>query len=349
MNIEKCLKAYSDIFYHEMYGINHHINSKRLLEQQSIDFLNSYGMSDSEYRNTCFPIMERIFKFNPREIFDLRRESVSNLFCGSFNFFAYHSSPLFWKRTYEMIQNICKECKDCYIYIIEAECCEEDTDIAFKIKIPACFSWEKISCGGYITDVLFNMFQKNYFVFGDSGKWGRWCDYDNDIIDYEIFGFKLLNKSISDYKDFYSISYDEFREYNYIPNNLKVGFWNNIKKKQNDKIIYFYYKEDKKAQYQLKSIIDIFATLPLRKSAPLPANEIGVTYYIEYDKTNEVTTRYIILGPNNDVVEIAPNRFSLGWLIDEGVTLTTYTETHLIHYIDKEFFEDLWIKASNVI
>ena len=53
-------------------------------------------------------------------------------------------------------------------------------------------------------DVLFNRPNCNYYVFGDSGKWGKWCDYDNIYSDYEIFCYKYVISPIMEYKAYFS-------------------------------------------------------------------------------------------------------------------------------------------------
>ena len=204
MNIEKCLDNYSEAFYHDFYGMNRLINDEKALSQQASLFLHRYAMSDSEYNSICVPVMQKVFKSSPSKTFNIREEPIGEMFRDKYKYFTYQSSPLFWDESYELIQKICSEYGDQYLFIIEEESCEKDPDMAFKIKIPVNHSWEEVSNGGYITDVLFNMFRNNYYVFGDRGMWGRWCDYNNDYMDYEAFGYMTEVPAVSKYKDYFS-------------------------------------------------------------------------------------------------------------------------------------------------
>ena len=214
MNTEKCLSNYCDCFYHEFWGINRQITNEGVLMQQSIDFLHQYAMNDFEYKDICIPVMRKVFKFSPEKPFDVNTMTMSDMIEENFEYFSYHSSPLFWKESYELILKICAEYGDQNIFIVEEECCEKDPDSAFKIRIPVGKSWNEVSNGGYITDVLFNSSNRNYYVFGDSGKWGKWCDYDNDNCDYETFCYKHITPPVLEYKTYFSeyiIQDDKFR------------------------------------------------------------------------------------------------------------------------------------------
>lgn len=213
MDIEACLDIYCDPFYHDFYGINHQMTNDELLREQSRDFLLNFALSESEYKNQCIPIQQKIFRCLPEKHFDISSMSLSDIMLKDFMFFAYYSAPLFWKETYEQIRRICEESGDNYIFIVEEECCERNPKVAFKLKIPVSKSWDELKNGGYISDVLFNMFNHNYYVFGDSGKWGKWCDYDNDYIDYEVFVYKDFTPPVKAYMDYFS----EYLTENVIP------------------------------------------------------------------------------------------------------------------------------------
>lgn len=204
MNIEKCLNNYCDAFYHEFWGINHQLANHEVLMQQAIVFLNQYAMNKFVYKDVCTPVMQKIFKVSPSEIFDIRVMPMTEMIEDGFDYFSYHSSPLLWKESYELIQKVCAEYGDKYIFIVEEEECESSPDSAFKLRIPVCKSWEELSNGGYISDVLFNRPNCNYYVFGDSGMWGKWCDYDNNNMDYETFCYKHITPSVSEYKTYFS-------------------------------------------------------------------------------------------------------------------------------------------------
>lgn len=204
MNIEKCLDYYSESFNHEFWSIDSQIVDENVLRRQALDFLRHYAMSDSEYKDLCTPVMQTVFRFSLERTFKIGSMALDEMFEDGFEYFSYNSSPLFWKESYELLMKVCMEYGDKNIFIVEEESCEKDPEVAFKIKIPVGKSWEEISKGGYITDVLFNMPNHNYYVLGDSGMWGKWCDYDNRFSDYETFCFKRMSPVVLEYKDYFS-------------------------------------------------------------------------------------------------------------------------------------------------
>jgi hypothetical protein len=231
MVTEKCLEKYSDEFYSLMYG-----RKGTGIDASNIDqgrlFLQKYYMDDVEYEGKCMQAMRKVFANNPESFFDIRYKTIQDLLSNQSHYFSYQSSPLFWKESYELIQAICVKYGDRYIYILEEERCETAPEAAFKLKIPVNHSWEMLANGGCIANVLFNMFQNNYYVFGDSGKWGKWCDYDNDFIDYEVFAYKYETPQIAAYKDYFAITEEDYKSLNMVPPNLRGGLWNIIRRER---------------------------------------------------------------------------------------------------------------------
>ena len=203
MNIEKCIENYCDTFYHDFWGINHLLTDEKILKQQAIDFLNQYAMNDLEYSCYCVPLMRKVFKFMPEIKFDFSVMTMADMIEEGLEYFMYNSSPLFWKESYELIQEVCAIYGDKNIFIVEEECCEKVPSSAFKIKIPVGVTWERVSNGGYITDVLCKSPNCNYYVCGDSGQWGKWCDYDNNDFDYETFCYKYETLPVLNYKAYF--------------------------------------------------------------------------------------------------------------------------------------------------
>ena len=350
MNIETCLEKYSDEFYSLMYGINDSMSQEESMKKARA-FLHQYAMSDSEYNNICIPAMRKIFVSKPETYFDIRNMGVGELFGVESDYFTYLSSPLFWKETYELIQAVCKDYGDQYIFIVEEERCEECPEAAFKLKIPISNSWEVVSEGGFIADVLFNMFNNNYYVFGDSGNWGKWCDYDNDYLDYEVFGYKYVMASVLSYKDFFSITKEEYKSY-YIPKNLRVGFWNSIKRDKESEMTCFYFQLDKRNSCENTkiSLFDRAVVFFLNKICRIPRanpdfdeiyNQVN-TWCIEYDEKNDYTNREVGLDKNGGVIVKAPYKINLGFWVDNDLTLKDYADRFHVRYIDNETFEKLW-------
>lgn len=222
MNIEKCMEKYSDEYYKEMFGVRQEMDAEESTNKAKV-FLQKFAMDDELYQRLCVPVQQKIFKFPAPTDYNVLSQEVSDLFNSEATIFSYNSSPLFWKENFSLVKDIGKAFGEQFIFIIEDEGCEEDPQQAFKLRIPIETDWEELSDGGFISDVVLNMFHNNYYVFGDSGNWGRWCDYENDWMDYEAFGYTRICPEILTYKELCFMSRAEYKELekNGIPSTIK--------------------------------------------------------------------------------------------------------------------------------
>lgn len=100
---------------------------------------------------------------------------------------------LFVKDEFELVMRLGKMAGDRHFAIVEDY--DEDQPPPHKhpplrFKYPISTSWEEINAGGYISLELFGMPHKNYFVFGDSGLWGKYAAND-DVFPRYFFGYHL--------------------------------------------------------------------------------------------------------------------------------------------------------------
>ena len=69
----------------------------------------------------------------------------------------------------------------------------------YKVKYPVNITWEEISSGGFVSDEIIEGFGiKEYFVFGESGIWGKY-DANDDIINcrpLHMLGFSKAYTSL---------------------------------------------------------------------------------------------------------------------------------------------------------
>jgi len=207
MNIEKCLEKYSSEYYKKMFGLHPEI-SDEISFRKAEQFLKKFAMDETSFFSECIPAMSKIFRPDGYKGFDVSKMSFKKIFQDGVTMFSYISSPLFWDESLSYIKEIAKASDDKYLFIIENEECEEQEDVAFKLKIPTNISWEELSGGGFVSDVVFNMFHNDYLVFGEKGNWGRWCDYDNDWVDYEVFGYNTNSLAIQNYRNWCSLDND---------------------------------------------------------------------------------------------------------------------------------------------
>ena len=212
MVITKCLDVYSSEFYIGMFGFNPDMDEEESYNRGKA-FLERYAMNDADYKNECLTVMRQIFKQSPSEMFRIHHHSAYDMFQDRFHLFVNIGGTLFGEDDYTLIQAIGKSFGDKYWYIVEDETCEQDVDVAFKLRFPIDISWQELISGGCISDVVFNMFHNNYYVFGDSGCWGRWSDCENSWCDYELFGYIKDNEFVQKYKAWGAKSAKQWADY----------------------------------------------------------------------------------------------------------------------------------------
>lgn len=226
MDKKKVLQNYSDEYYRLMYGL-HPDMSAAVSYDKAERFLNRYAIDDDFKIRECKRCMEKVFVWPTNKLFYIESDSPQKLFIHSFHLFAHLSTPLFTKEHFKLIQDVGKAIGDKWLYIIE-ECDKRNDAIAFKLQFPIDVNWDELTDGGFISDVLLNMFHNNYFLFGDSGKWGRWCDYENSWMDYEIFGYHDESMAVKAYKQWCSLTKEEYevlQEDSRMPNTLQRIEW----------------------------------------------------------------------------------------------------------------------------
>lgn len=209
MNTARIIKKYSSEYYNKMFSIWPDISKKESIQKGKY-FLQKYAMDEKVFRNECFPIMQKIYKSTTDMPFNIQNMSIRNIFQNGYKKSILINSPLFNKDHFLAIQKIAEAYKEKNFFIIEDEMCEDSPEMAFKLKIPVNLTWEELTNGGCISDVVLNMPQNDFYVFGESGKWGRWCDYENPWIDYEVFGYIEDNQEVHDYLYRYVLSKSEY-------------------------------------------------------------------------------------------------------------------------------------------
>jgi hypothetical protein len=182
-------------------------------------FLKKYWLTNTEMLNFWIPIKNRIFNINSIDLPDL-------MFNKGFELIAQRGGILFTKEEYFALQNCMKVAGDKYFVLIENKF-TRNTEGDFphlRFKFPADTTWEMLNNGDenfpdISSEAIFIM-NKHFFVFGDSGKWGKYAasDYHNTPLD--IIGFKPNLNSI--FKEQFKQSkedQDEIREW--LPKNYR--------------------------------------------------------------------------------------------------------------------------------
>ena len=159
-------------------------------QRQSQRFLEKFWLSDEEITNDWEAVKNTVFTKSFKRLPDV-------LFNEGFEMIAQRGGTLFIEDEYSLLQECMKVAGDNFFVLIENRFIREktDNDLPYlQFKFPVCTSWEELNNGDEnYPDIAYDLLwimNKEFFVFGDSGKWGKYaaCDYYDTPLD--IIGFK---------------------------------------------------------------------------------------------------------------------------------------------------------------
>lgn len=174
--------------------------------ERTEEYFEKYWLSESEYKEKWFPVQTSIFndqaKYLPDKIFnddlELIYRSGGNIFVPNDDFMT--------------LNNCMKQAGDEYFVVIQnINVIVEIYDAGkgwvvhpfLRFKFPADISWEEMMSGGYASMELFQGASKDYFLYGDSGVWGKyvansWAHPSNTVAGtpLNIIGYKKTSAEI---------------------------------------------------------------------------------------------------------------------------------------------------------
>ena len=160
-NLEQILKVYSEP------SINLQVRSL------SKKYIEAYWLNDVEMLNYWLPIKERIFRSDSNDFPDL-------MFNEGFELIAQIGGILFTQEEYYSLQQCMKVAGDKYFVLVENEFVR-DTKNYFphlRFKFPIDTTWNMLNNGDEdFLDISYETLfadGKSFFIFGDSGKWGKY-------------------------------------------------------------------------------------------------------------------------------------------------------------------------------
>ncbi len=159
------------------------------LRSLSKEFISTYWLCDNDLENYWLPLKNIIFKSESKDIPDL-------MFNSSFELIVQRGGILFSKEEYSALQNCMRIAGDTYFVLIENKF-TRNTEADFphlRFKFPIETTWEELNNGDEnFPDISFEtifIMNKHFFVFGDSGKWGKYAASDYKYTPLDIIGFK---------------------------------------------------------------------------------------------------------------------------------------------------------------
>ena len=144
-------------------------------------FLQKYWLHEKEYSSVWKPIQDKIFGEGQR--------LPEMVFKSDLSLMAFRGGCLFLKEDFTQLQKAMHEMGEEYFVVIQLSQAFTEGEPMFKMKFPVNISWEELGSGNYISAVLLEMSLNEYYVFGESGNWGKYAANDHDF-PLDIFGFK---------------------------------------------------------------------------------------------------------------------------------------------------------------
>lgn len=157
-------------------------------------YIEKYWLDLEEYEAKWKDIQENIF-------FGFSDDYPNKVFKPDFHTLQIHGGGLFSNdEDLAMYQKIAKETGDKHFIVIMDFDYEnppyfgnEDDkilDFPLKFKFPVDINMEELVSGGYFSVMAVQMLMRNYFVFGESGAWGRYKASQDVEMDLDVIGFK---------------------------------------------------------------------------------------------------------------------------------------------------------------
>jgi hypothetical protein len=152
--------------------------------EQTVSYFEKYWLSEYELTEKWLPIM--------RGIYEIAGERFPNVkFRLGFDFIALRGGAIFDEKDFSLLQECMKEIGDTSFVVLE----HLDPVNPFHNEPPLRFiypvevTWNKLLSGAYVSKALFRNPVKEYFVFGDSGAWGKYVANDY-IWPLDLVGFR---------------------------------------------------------------------------------------------------------------------------------------------------------------
>lgn len=146
------------------------------ISDNSSSFLRNYGLEDAEWFDYWEPLKNRIFRSDAAHLPDL-------LFNEKFHLMAMIGGVIFTKKEFEALKQCMIAAEEDYFVVIENEKVQpiilnnENSAILqpiMRFKFPVSIVWEELSSGGILSMELIDSSYREYFVFGNSAKWGKY-------------------------------------------------------------------------------------------------------------------------------------------------------------------------------
>lgn len=178
-------------------------------KEQTEEYFNRYWLNKAELIEIWQNIKDTIYNGNfnilPNNIVDkdsdiilMQNISPDKIFKEGFNSILLKGGIIFTQEDFELLQHCMTDIADEYFIILEdydENNPPHNSGPPLRFKYPADISWREMNISEGICYELFQRPVRNYFVFGDTGEWGKYVanDYRYPL---DIIGFKKENSDL---------------------------------------------------------------------------------------------------------------------------------------------------------
>ena len=201
------MKEYSAIlekFSDEGYGMYSSVIPRANWGNRQVaeGYLESYWLPSSEYERTWKPVQDRVFTNQEVGLPQM-------VFASGYELQASRGGCLFVQEEFTRLQECTQAISEQFFLVIENTFGGRVGEPIFRMKFPTGISWSELTSGNFASATLLEMPHKEYFVFGETGTWGRYVanDYQYPL---DILGFKQEVANI--FRSKFALSKAEQRE-----------------------------------------------------------------------------------------------------------------------------------------
>jgi hypothetical protein len=135
-------------------------------KQEAEAYLEKYWMPASEYDSHWHAIQNKVFVSDgfPEEL----------IFAPKYELMAFRGGCLFTQDDFEMLRRCLNKTGDEYLFVVE-NAASDEKEPPFRMRFPADIDWWEITSGNFISAMIVDFFNKDFFVFGDTACWGQYA------------------------------------------------------------------------------------------------------------------------------------------------------------------------------
>lgn len=150
--------------------------------QVAENYLERYWLYSAEYESAWKQVQDRVFANQNLGLPEM-------VFSPGYELQASRGGCLFVQEEFERLQECFQAISEKFLFVVENTFGGRVKEPIFRMKFPTGISWGELTSGNFASAILLEMPHKEYFVFGESGTWGKYVanDYESPL---DILGFK---------------------------------------------------------------------------------------------------------------------------------------------------------------